>query len=126
MATTLKLRSDIKKLKKALETKGISDSVKAKLKTQLNKAEAELDTIQAGKKPKQSSVKGTKTALTSLQKLIKGKRYSVYQGSNVDLKKDAGEGALPTGRRVSKGLKDRKSTRLNSSHVSESRMPSSA
>ena len=34
--------------------------------------------------------------------------------------------ALPTWKRAVAGLQDRKSTRLNSSHVSESRMPSSA
>ncbi len=106
MATALKLRSDIIKLKKALQTKGISDSVKLKLKNQLEKTESELNTIKkTGKAPKRSSVKSTKTALTALQKLVNRKKYSVYKGAGVDLKKDAGEGALATGRRESKGLK---------------------
>ena len=42
MATALKLRSDIKKLKKALDTKGISASIKDKLKSQLAKAENDI------------------------------------------------------------------------------------
>lgn len=106
MATALKLRSDINKLKKALQTKGISDSVKSKLKNQLERAESELDTIKkTGKAPKKSSVKSTKTALTALQKLVNRKKYSVYKGAGVDLEKDAGQGALATGRRISKGLK---------------------
>lgn len=107
MATQLKLRSDIKKLKKAIETKGISVSIKDKLKLQLEKAENELATLKStGKAPKKSSVAGTKTALTSLQKLVqKNKKYAKYRGAGVDLKKDAGEPALKTGRRESKGLK---------------------
>lgn len=106
MATALKLRSDIKKLKKAIETKGISAPIKQKLKSQLEKAENELATLKStGKAPKKSSVAGTKTALTSLQKLVNRKKFSVYKGKGVDLKKDAGEGAMATGRRVSKGLK---------------------
>ena len=106
MATALKLRSDIKKLKKGLEAKGVSASLKEKLKSQLKKAEDELESLKkTGKAPKKSSVAGTKVALTALQKLIQRKKYGVYQGAGVDLKKDAGEGALATGRRESKGLK---------------------
>lgn len=106
MATALKLRSDIKKLKKGLETKGVSASLKEKFKSQLQKAENELKSLKkTGKAPKKSSVAGTKVALTALQKLIQRKKYGVYQGAGVDLKKDAGEGAFATGRRTSKGLK---------------------
>jgi hypothetical protein len=106
MATALKLRSDIKKLKKGLEAKGVSTSVKEKLKSQLKKAENELESLKkTGKAPKKSSVAGTKVALTALQKLVNRKKYSVYKGAGVDLDKDAGQGALATGRRESKGLK---------------------
>jgi hypothetical protein len=106
MATALKLRSDINKLKKALQTKGISDSVKSKLKNQLERAENELESLKkTGKAPKKSSVAGTKVALTALQKLIQRKKYGVYKGAGVDLDKDAGQGALATGKRISKGLK---------------------
>lgn len=102
MATALKLRSDIKKLKKALDTKGISASIKDKLKSQLAKAENELASMKKGKKPTVSSTGGTKTALTKLQSLIKKKKFGVYQGQGVDLKKDADRPALPTGKRKSK------------------------
>lgn len=106
MATVLKLRSDIKKLKKAIDTKGISAAIKVKLRTQLEKAENELASMQKGGKPRKvSTTKGTATTLTALQKLIKRKKYGVYQGKGVDLKKDAGEGAMAIGRRESKGLK---------------------
>lgn len=119
MATAIKLKSDIKKLKKAIETKGISDSIKSKLKVQLEKVENELAAMQKGAKPRKvSTTKGTATALTALQKLIKRKKYGVYQGKGVDLKKDAGEGAMASGRRESKGLKsnqfgDKKSNKGN-------------
>ena len=106
MATTLKLRTDIKKLKGALSSKSLPAPIKAKLKAQLDKAQNELKAMQSGAKPRKvSTTKGTKTALTSLQKLVNKKKFSVYQGKNVDLKKDADEGALAVGRRVSKGLK---------------------
>jgi hypothetical protein len=106
MATTLKLRTDIKKLKGALSSKGLPDSVKAKLKGQLDKAQNELKAMQSGAKPRKvSTTKGTQTALTSLQKMIQKKKFGVYQGKGIDLKKDAEEGALPIGRRISKGIK---------------------
>ena len=102
MATALKLRSDIKKLKKALDTKGISASIKDKLKSQLSKAEGELASLKKGKKPSVSTTGGTKTALSKLQSIIKKKKFGVYQGQGVDLKKDADRPALPTGKRKSK------------------------
>lgn len=106
MATAIKLKSDIKKLKKAIETKGISDSIKSKLRVQLEKAENELASMQKGGKPRKvSTTKSTASTLSALQKLIKRKKYSAYQGKGVDLKKDAGQGALPYGKRESKGLK---------------------
>ena len=102
MATALKLRSDIKKLKKALDTKGISASIKDKLKSQLAKAENELASMKKGKKPPKSSTGGTKTALSKLQSIIKKKKYGAYRAQGVDLKKDADRPALPTGKRKSK------------------------
>ena len=43
-----------------------------------------------------------------------------------DLRREMAGGSEDTGRKPGRGDRDRKSTRLNSSHVSESRMPSSA
>ena len=106
MANTLQLKNDIKKLKLGLKSKGLSASIKDKLKTQLTKVENELKSAQAGAPPRKvSTTKSTKDALDSLKQLIKKKGYGVYQNAGVDLKKDAQEGALATGRRVSKGLK---------------------
>jgi hypothetical protein len=106
MANTLQLKNDIKKLKGALSSKGLSASIKDKLKNQLSKAENELKSSQAGAPPRKvSTTKSTKDALDSLKQLIKKKGYGVYKNAGVDLKKDAQEGALATGRRTSQGLK---------------------
>lgn len=106
MATAIKLRNDIKKLKAAIASKATPKSFLPKLKSQLEKAENELDALNKGGKPRKTSTsKGTKSTLSALQRLIQRKKYRVYQGQGVDLKKDAEEGALATGRRVSKGLK---------------------
>ena len=105
MATALKLKSDIKKLKAAINSKATPKNFVPKLKSQLEKAETELANVKSGGKPKRSSAPKTEKTLTALQKLVQKKKFSVYKGAGVDLKKDAGEGALKTGRRVSKGLK---------------------
>jgi len=96
MANTLQLKNDIKKIKAALASKGLSATFKNKLKVKLQKAESDL---------KNSTPKGAKATLTSLKEQVKKKGYGVYKGAGVDLKKDAGEPALPIGRRESKGLK---------------------
>jgi len=106
MANTLQLKNDIKKLKLGLKSKGLSASIKDKLKTQLTKVENELKSSKAGAPARKvSTTKSTKDALDSLKKLIKKKGYGVYKNAGVDLKKDAQEGALATGRRTSQGLK---------------------
>ena len=106
MATALKLKSDIKKLKSAIASKATPKTFIPKLKAQLDKAESELSAISSGAKPrKTSTTKSTKTTLTALQKLIQKKKYGVYKGAGVNLEKDAAEGAFASGRRVSKGLK---------------------
>jgi len=106
MATALKLKNDIKKLKAAIGSKATPKSFVPKLKAQLDKAENELASLKKSGRPrKTSTTKGTEKTLTALQKLIQKKKYGVYQGAGVDLKKDEGEGAFATGRRVSKGLK---------------------
>jgi hypothetical protein len=106
MATALKLKNDIKKLKAALKSKATPKAYVPKLETQLKAAEAELKQVQSGVKPKRaSSTKKTEATLSALQKLIKKKGYEVYRGAGVDLKRDAREGAMKAGRRVSKGLK---------------------
>jgi hypothetical protein len=106
MATTLKLKADIKKLKAAIDRKGTPANILPKLKAQLEKVENELASMKKGASSRKvSTTKGTTSTLSKLQKMVQSKKYSAYQGSNVDLKKDADEGALPIGRRISKGLK---------------------
>jgi hypothetical protein len=106
MATAIKLRSNIRKLKKAIDTKGISSSVKDKLKSQLEKAEKELASYKkSGKAPKSSVVKSGTSSLSKLQKLIQKKKYAIYQGQGVDLEKDAEKPALRSGKRKSKSGK---------------------
>jgi hypothetical protein len=106
MATTLKLKADIKKLKAAIGRKETPAKILPKLKEQLEKVENELASMKKGASPRKvSTTKGTTSTLSKLQKMVQSKKYSVYQGSSVDLKKDADEGAMHTGRRTSKGLK---------------------
>ena len=106
MATAIKLKNDIKKLKAAIGSKATPKSFLPKLKAQIDKAENELASLKkGGSSRKTSTSKSTVKTLTSLQKIIQKRKYGVYQGAGVDLKKDAVEGAFATGRRVSKGLK---------------------
>ena len=106
MATTLKLKADIKKLKAAIDRKGTPANILPKLKAQLEKVENELASMKKGASPRKvSTTKGTTSTLSKLQKMVQSKKYSVYQGSSVDLQKDSDEGAMHTGRRTSKGLK---------------------
>jgi hypothetical protein len=119
MATALKLKLDIKKLKAAINSKATPKSFLAKLQTQLDRTQNELEQIKkTGKPSKKSTTTTTTKTLSSLQKLIEKKKYKVYQGKGVDLKKDASQPAFSSGRRVSKGLKanqfgDKKSNKGN-------------
>lgn len=106
MATALKLKLDIKKLKAAINSKATPKSFLPKLRSQLEKSEKELEEVKkTGKPPKKTTTSGNEQTLTALQKLIQKKKYRVYQGQGVDLEKDAKQGAFASGRRVSKGLK---------------------
>jgi hypothetical protein len=108
MATALKLRADIKKLKDALKVKNVPANIKSKLQNQLQKSQDELAAIKKGRKtpPSRSAVKGTQTALSRLKKLLKSPKYGVYKdGKTKDIQADAVEGAMPKGRRISKGIK---------------------
>ena len=61
---------------------------------------------------------GKTTTLRSLVGLVGREGEVEYAGESI--------AALPTHRVIRRGIGDRKSTRLNSSHYSRSRMPSSA
>lgn len=106
MATAKKIQGDISSLKIAIRV-AKNDAIKSKLKKRLEMAENELASIKSGAKPRKvSTSKGTKSLLEKAKSLVKkNPKYSGYKGANVDLKKDAEEGALAVGRRVSKGIK---------------------
>ena len=103
MATSIKLKGDIKKIEAAIKSKATPKSLVPKLEAQLSKIKSELASLSSAKPKKEV----TKTkVLSSLQKLkakIKTtKSLSGYKKSGIDIKKDADVPALPLGRRVSK------------------------
>jgi hypothetical protein len=102
MATALKLKNDINKLKAALRSKATPKSFLPKLKSQLEKAEADYETVKAGKKSAPKASKQVKSTMDKLKAIIKKKKYGAYRAQGVDLKKDADIPALPTGKRISK------------------------
>ena len=102
MATALKLKNDINKLKAALRSKATPKSFIPKLKSQLDKAEADYESVKAGKKSAPKASKQIKSTMDKLKAIIKKKKYGAYRAQGVDLKKDADRPALPTGKRISK------------------------
>ena len=102
MASALKLKNDINKLKAALKSKATPKSFIPKLKSQLEKAEADYESVKAGKKSAPKPSKQVKSSMDKLKQIIKKKKYGAYRAQGVDLKKDADRPALPTGKRISK------------------------
>lgn len=121
MASAIKLKNDIKKLKAAIASKKTPLKVLPTLKKQLEKAENELAASQKAKRAPKASV----VAQTSktLKELIKEKKYRVYQGAGVDLERDAGRPALKTGKRISKNGNVYYEYRPNRIDVRPSRYP---
>jgi len=103
MATSIKLKSDIKKIEAAIKSKATPKSLVSKLETQLDKLKSDLASLSSAK-PKKGVTK-TKV-LSSLQKLkakVKStKSLSGYKRSGIDIEKDADVPALPLGRRTAK------------------------
>jgi hypothetical protein len=91
---TIALKKKIETLKKGLNNKFISASQKEKIKSQVEKLEKEIK----ASKP----AKPTSSTLSKLQKLVNKKKYGVYSGKGVDLKKDADIPAKPIGKRKAK------------------------
>ena len=106
MATSIKLKGDIKKIEAAIKSKATPKTLVPKLEAQLDKLKSDLASLSSAK-PKKGVTK-TKV-LSSLQKLkakVKAtKSLSGYKKSGIDIKKDAEIPARALGRRVSKGLK---------------------
>jgi len=102
MATALKLKRDINKLKAAIRSKATPQSYVPKLKAQLQKAEADYESVKAGKKSAPKASKQVKSTLDKLKAIIKKKKYGAYRAQGVDLEKDADRPALRSGKRTSK------------------------
>ncbi len=102
MASALKLKNDINKLKAALKSKATPKSFIPKLKSQLEKAEADYESMKAGKKSAPKASKQVKSTLDKLKSIIKKKKYGAYRAQGVDLEKDADRPALRSGKRTSK------------------------
>jgi hypothetical protein len=102
MATALKLKRDINKLKAAIRSKATPQSYVPKLKAQLQKAEADYESVKAGKKSAPKASKQVKSTMDKLKAIIKKKKYGAYRAQGVDLKKDADRPALRSGKRISK------------------------
>ena len=77
-------------------------------------------------KPIVLNVNGIEVIYNHVILVLKGVSLQVPEGGIVAILGGNGAGKTTTLRAISNLLKDRKSTRLNSSHMSESRMPSSA
>jgi hypothetical protein len=103
MATSIKLKGDIKKIEAAIKSKATPKTLVPKLEAQLDKLKSDLASLSSAK-PKKGVTK-TKV-LSSLQKLkakIKAtKSLSGYKKSGIDIKKDADIPALPLGKRTAK------------------------
>ncbi|MBM3417286.1 MAG: hypothetical protein FJY17_00005 [Bacteroidetes bacterium] len=93
---------DINKLKAAIRSRATPQSYVPKLKAQLEKAEADYESVKSGKKSAPKASKQVKSTLDKLKEIIKKKKYGAYRAQRVDLKKDADRPALPTGKRKSK------------------------
>lgn len=103
MATSIKLKGDIKKIEAAIKSKATPKTLVPKLEAQLDKLKSDLASLSSAK-PKKGVTK-TKV-LSSLQKLkakVKAtKSLSGYKKSGIDIKKDADVPALPLGKRTAK------------------------
>ena len=99
MASLLKLKTDIKKLKAAIASKATSGVIKTKLRTKLTTLEKELDKLQ----PNKSKVKKTAPIKeVTLLKLAKKRRKNQnLSTSKSDIERDAIRPAKPSGRRTS-------------------------
>ena len=106
MASALKLKNDIRKLKTAIDNKATNPKFLPKLKEQLAKLEDDLAKLKkpskSGKKP---YVRAEGSALTKLKNKLKGieKKYKGYSGKTpLSLERDANRPAKPIGKRKAK------------------------
>ena len=95
------IQKKIETLKKGLNNKFITSAQKEKIKAQVQKLESQSK----ASAPKKAAKPAASSSLTRLQKLVKNKKYGVYKGAGVDLKKDSDRPAKAIGKRTAKSGK---------------------
>jgi hypothetical protein len=95
------IQKKIETLKKGLNNKFITAAQKEKIKAQVQKLESQSK----ASAPKKATKPAASSSLTRLQKLVKNKKYGVYKGAGVDLKKDSDRPAKAIGKRIAKSGK---------------------
>ena len=101
MAISSAIQKKIETLKKGLNNKFITAAQKEKIKAQVEKLESQSK----ASAPKKATKPAASSSLTRLQKLVKNKKYGVYKGAGVDLKKDSDRPAKAIGKRTAKSGK---------------------
>jgi hypothetical protein len=99
MASVLKLKTDIKKLKAAIASKATSAAIKTKLRGKLTSLENELDKLQPKKRKPKTTGPKSESALVRLAK--KRRNNQGLSTSKNDIERDAIRPALPSGKRTS-------------------------
>jgi hypothetical protein len=99
MASVLKLKTDIKKIKAAIASKATSGAIKTKLRGKLTSLENELDKLQPNKrKPKTTGPKNEAALVKLAKKRRTNQRLST---SKSDIERDAIRPAKKAGKRIS-------------------------
>ena len=99
MASLLKLKTDIKKLKAAISSKATSGAIKTKLRGKLTTLENELDKLQPNKRKPKTTGPKSESALVKLAK--KRRTNQGLSTSKSDIERDAIRPAKPAGKRIS-------------------------
>jgi hypothetical protein len=99
MASLLKLKTDIKKLKAAIASKATSGAIKTKLRGKLTTLENELDKLQPNKRKPKTTGPKSESALVRIAK--KRRTNQGLSTSKSDIERDAIRPAKPAGRRTS-------------------------
>lgn len=99
MASVLKLKTDIKKLKAAIASKATSGAIKTKLRGKLTTLENELDKLQPNKRKPKTTGPKSESALVRIAK--KRRTNQGLSTSKSDIERDAIRPAKPAGRRIS-------------------------
>jgi hypothetical protein len=99
MASVLKLKTDIKKLKAAIASKATSAAIKTKLRGKLTSLENELDKLQPKKRKPKTTGPKSESALVRLAK--KRRTNQGLSTSKNDIERDAIRPAKKAGKRIS-------------------------